>query len=116
MTNVGSKRGSGLLRAEGQKQGGLRGGGANTWQGVWHGKKGGSLKSKKKYLFFFVHFGSLPTGSMKRLLQESFEIILYYNCGLFNGNFMTENLLLLFFQIISHPFSSSLFFAAQYAG
>lgn len=53
MTNVGSKRGSGLLRAEGQKQGGLRGGGANTWQGVWHGKKGGSLKSKKKYIFFF---------------------------------------------------------------
>lgn len=80
------------------------GGGGNTWQGVWHGKK----------VCIFVHFGSLPTGSMKRLLQESVEIILRF--GLFNGNFMTENLLLLFFQIISHPFSCSLFFAAQYAG
>lgn len=70
---------------------------------------------KNIYIFFFVHFGSLPTGSMKRLLQESVEIILCF--GLFNGNFMTENLLLLlFFQIISHPFSCSLFFAAQYAG
>lgn len=69
---------------------------------------------KNIYIYFFVHFGSLPTGSMKRLLQESVEIILCFR--LFNGNFMTENLLLLFFQIISHPFSSSLFFAAQYAG
>lgn len=81
-SNVGPKR-------KWQKQGGLRvGGGAKTWPSQ-----------------VFVHLGSWPAGSMRRRLQQSFEIMLCVHCGLLNRNFTTENPSLLF---SGHPFRAAL--------